>query len=133
MTSWILGKRASASSIDLGSLQLAWLGDAVWELHQRLRHCSKPGKSKDLHVSVVSEVKADAQASALTFLKPYLTESEKDLVRRARNKSGRGPRNCEPAVYAKATGFETIIGWLFLNNPERLAHLFNQLDQREPS
>ena len=41
---------------DIGVIQLAWLGDSVWELHQRLRHVHFPLKSKDLHLSVVNEV-----------------------------------------------------------------------------
>jgi ribonuclease-3 family protein len=43
---------------------LAWLGDAVWELHQRLRHCQRAGRSDDLHRAVVAKVKAEAQAQA---------------------------------------------------------------------
>ena len=62
---------------DLGPLQLAWLGDAVWELHQRLRYCDRPGRSKDLHSAVVSEVKADAQAEAIKFLDKYFGKKEK--------------------------------------------------------
>ena len=114
MTDWIRVQTASSCPEDLGPLQLAWLGDAVWELHQRLRHCQRPGRSKDLHTSVVAEVKATAQAESLKGLEQHLSFMEKDLVRRARNKAGRGPRNVEAAVYAKATGFETIVGWLFL-------------------
>ncbi len=79
-------------------------------------------------MAVVSEVRAIAQANALDYLEPTLTTIEKDLVRRGRNKAGRGPRNVNPSAYAKATGFEAMVGWLFLNNPERLAHLFEQLE-----
>ena len=114
-------------------MQLAWLGDAVWELHQRIRYCKKPGRSKDLHIAVVSEVKACAQAEALESLEPFLTEIEKDYVRRGRNKAGRGPRNVNAATYSMATGFETMIGWLFLKNPDRLAHLLDCLNEIEPN
>ncbi len=131
MTDWISVQRPSGFPDELGPLQLAWLGDAVWELHQRLRHCQKPGRSKDLHIAVVSEVKAEAQANALVDLERHLSELEKDLVRRGRNKAGRGPRNCDPSIYAKATGFETMIGWLFLNNPQRLAQLLDRLENSE--
>ncbi len=127
MTNWIRYQQPSGSPDDLGPLQLAWLGDAVWEMHQRLRLCEKPGRSKDLHHAVVSEVKACAQADALILLDPFLTDIEKDYVRRGRNRSGRGPRNVEAATYAKATGFETMVGWLFLKNPLRLAELFEFL------
>ena len=131
MTDWISVQIPSGTTDELGPLQLAWLGDAVWELHQRLRHCQKPGRSKDLHVAVVSEVKAEAQAKALISLENHFSTLEKDLVRRGRNRAGRGPRNCDPSVYAKATGFETMVGWLFLNNPKRLAQLLDQLENSE--
>ncbi len=129
MTDWIRLQNPSGSPEDLGPLQLAWLGDAIWEMHQRLRYCKKPAKSKDLHHAVVSEVKACAQAEALNFLQPYLTESEKEIIRRGRNRAGRGPRKVNPAIYGMATGFETMVGWLFLKNPARLAHLFDQLQE----
>ena len=48
---------------EIGVIQLAWLGDSVWELHQRLRHVHFPLKSKDLHLSVVNEVKASSRFS----------------------------------------------------------------------
>ncbi len=114
----------------MGPLQLAWLGDAVWELHQRLRNCRQPGRSNDLHRAVVSEVKAAAQAEALCRLEPYLSDFEKDLVRKGRNKAGRGPRPREAATYGQATGFETMVGWLFLENPSRLADLFDHLEEK---
>ena len=132
MIDWIRSQRPSGSPDELGPLQLAWLGDAVWEMHQRLRYCNKPGRSKDLHHAVVSEVKACAQAEALVFLEPYLTSIEKDYVRRGRNRSGRGPRRGKASTYAMATGFESMVGWLFLKNPKRLAQLFEYL-QTSPS
>ena len=94
-----------------------------------MRYSHKPARSGILHRSVVSEVSADAQAQALTNLKPILNDQELELVRRGRNKAGRGPRRIKPAVYGLATGFETMVGWLFLNNPARLADLFDHLDQ----
>tara|TARA_Y100001968_G_C19451634_1_gene769080 strand:- start:1352 stop:1753 length:402 start_codon:yes stop_codon:yes gene_type:complete len=127
LTDWIRSQAPSASPDDLGPLQLAWLGDAVWEMHQRLRYCNKPARSKDLHHAVVSEVKACAQANALNFLEPHLTDSERDIVRKGRNRAGRGPRKVDAAIYGMATGFESMVGWLFLKDPARLAHLFDQL------
>ncbi|MEC8215200.1 MAG: ribonuclease III domain-containing protein [Cyanobacteriota bacterium] len=128
MSDWIRGHPHSPGSSDLGVLQLAWLGDAVWELHQRLRHCRQPGRSDDLHRAVVAEVRADAQAIALQRLEPWLEEEEKALVRRGRNRAGRGPRSADAATYGQATGFETMVGWLFLHNPDRLAQLLDQLE-----
>ncbi len=133
MTDWIRVQVPSGSPEDLGPLQLAWLGDAVWEMHQRLRYCSRPGRAKDLHHAVVSEVKACAQAESLTLLEPYLTKTEKDFVRKGRNKAGKGPRKGEAAIYAMATGFETMVGWLFLKDPSRLAQLFDKLQENNTS
>ncbi len=117
----------------LGALQLAWLGDAVWELHQRLRHCNRPGRPDELHQAVVAQVRAQAQARALERLEPLLDDRERALVRQGRNRAGRGPRGGDPASYGRATGFETMVGWLFLQNPERLAQLLDHLDETDPS
>ncbi|MFN9692791.1 MAG: ribonuclease III domain-containing protein, partial [Synechococcaceae cyanobacterium] len=119
-------------SEQLGPLQLAWLGDAIWELHQRLRQCRQPGRGADLHRAVVGQVRAEAQAEALTRLEPLLTPREQDLVRRGRNRAGRGPRRGDPARYGQATGFETMLGWLFLQDPPRLAALLDHLEKTEP-
>ncbi len=131
MTNWLRFLRPSGCPDDLGTMQLAWLGDAVWEMHQRLRFCNKPAKAKDLHLSVVAQVKAEAQADALEKLDFYLTDSERTFVKRGRNRVGRGPRKVNIAIYAKATGFETLIGWLFLKDPVRLAQLMDRLEQIE--
>ena len=129
MTDWIRSYKSTISPDGLGPLQLAWLGDAVWEMHQRLRFCGSPKRSKDLHNAVVNEVNASSQARAIRKIEPFLTDNEKDFLRRGRNKAGKGPKNVDAATYAIATGFETIVGWLFLKNPKRLADLFDLLDQ----
>ena len=118
---------------DLGPLQLAWLGDAVWELHQRLRRCRQPGRSADLHRAVVAEVRADAQSAALAWLEQeeLLSAEELELVRKGRNRAGRGPRRGEAGTYGRATGFETMVGWLFLRNPSRLAELLARLEDAD--
>jgi len=126
---WLAGVTALQPHTDLGPLQLAWLGDAVWELHQRLRHCQRRGRGLDLHRAVVAEVKAEAQARALVLLEPLLRPEELDLVRRGRNRAGAGPRRGDPATYGQATGFETMLGWLFLRNPGRLAELLDHLEK----
>ena len=99
---------------EIGVIQLAWLGDSVWELHQRLRHVHFPLKSKELHLSVVNEVKAKSQSKSLSQIEHLLNSSEIDLIRRARNKTRRYPKSSDPTIYSRATGFETLIGWLFL-------------------
>ena len=113
---------------EIGVIQLAWLGDSVWELHQRLKYVHFPLKSKELHLSVVNEVKAKSQSESLSQIEHLLNEKEIDLIRRARNKTKRYPKSIDPTVYSRATGFETLIGWLFLKDPKRLSTLFDYLE-----
>ncbi|MEB3307061.1 MAG: ribonuclease III domain-containing protein [Cyanobacteriota bacterium] len=117
---------------ELGALQLAWLGDAVWELHQRQIRCRRPARAHELHRQVVGAVRAAAQAEALQGLQGLLSQAEQDLVRRGRNRAGRGPRAADPAAYAQATGFEALLGWLFLHNPPRLVELLDHLQAVNP-
>tara|TARA_B100000609_G_scaffold183270_1_gene165473 strand:+ start:57 stop:449 length:393 start_codon:yes stop_codon:yes gene_type:complete len=128
LKNWLNYLEPTKISFEIGVIQLAWLGDSVWELHQRMRFIKTPAKSRDLHLSVVKNVKANSQAESLMFLEPLLNEFEIDLVRRARNKTKRSPKGIHPNIYAKSTGFETLIGWLFLNNPKRLSDLFDKLE-----
>ena len=128
MNYWIQNLDPYGSPEEIGVIQLAWLGDSVWELHQRLRHVHFPLKSKDLHLSVVQEVKANTQSKSLAEIEHLLSPNEIDLIRRARNKSKRCPKSTDPTVYSRATGFETLIGWLFLKDPKRLSILFDYLE-----
>ena len=130
MNYWIQNLVPHGSPEDIGVIQLAWLGDSVWELHQRLRYVHFPLKSKELHLSVVNEVKAISQAKSLQDIEHLLDSFEIDLVRRARNKTKRFPKSADPVIYSNATGFETLIGWLFLKDPNRLSKIFDYLDSK---
>jgi len=125
---WIQNLVPYGSPEEIGVIQLAWLGDSVWELHQRLRYVHFPLKSKDLHLSVVNEVKAKSQSISLERIEHLLNAYEIDLIRRARNKTKRYPKSTDPIVYSRATGFETLVGWLFLKDPKRLSKLFEYLE-----
>ena len=89
-----------------------------------------PLKSKELHLSVVNEVKAQAQSKSLDDIEHMLNEFEINLIRRARNKTKRYPRSSDPVVYSRATGFETLLGWLFLKDPMRLSKIFEYLEYK---
>ena len=130
MNYWIDNLVPQGSPKEIGVIQLAWLGDSVWELHQRLRHVHIPLKSKELHLSVVNEVKAKAQSESLHDIEHLLNSFEIDLIRRARNKTKRFPKSSDPVIYSRATGFETLIGWLFLNDPKRLSKIFEYLEYK---
>ena len=128
MNYWIQNLSPHGSPEEIGVIQLAWLGDSVWELHQRLRHVHIPLKSRDLHLSVVNEVKAQAQSKSLEDIEHLLNSFEINLIRRARNKTKRFPKSSDPAIYSRATGFEALVGWLFLKDPNRLSKIFEYLE-----
>ena len=128
MNYWIQNLVPYGTPEEIGVIQLAWLGDSVWELHQRLKYVHFPLKSKELHLSVVNEVKAISQSKYLSQIEHLLSAYEIDLIRRARNKTKKYPKSSNPTIYSRATGFETLIGWLFLKDPQRLSKLFEYIE-----
>ncbi|HHV62953.1 MAG TPA: ribonuclease III [Firmicutes bacterium] len=120
----------------LPMLALAYIGDAVYELYIRTLLVYKGFTDVDLlHHKAVARVKAEAQARALDMLEPFLTDEEKDIVRRGRNaKGGRGPRRQGVIDYRYSTGFEALLGHLFLGgNIDRLTELLRKTEIREGS
>jgi ribonuclease-3 family protein len=104
---------------------LAYIGDAVYEMQMRLHYLLPPRTAKQYHQLVVSQVRAEQQARLLEKLD--LTDLESDLVRRGRNAAGSTPRKVNPKIYQSATGFETLIGYLYLTDRDRLDQIFTQL------
>jgi len=102
----------------------AHLGDAVWELHVREFTVFETQKIKDLHKLTTQKVNASYQAELLKKLEENLTEEELDLIRRARNLPVPVSRRSQQAEYRQATAFEALIGWLYLNNKERLNEIY---------
>ena len=97
-----------------GSLELAYLGDTVYDLYVRRRLVVTGGRMKDLHRAAVSQVRASAQSEALTRIESILTEEEQGVVRRARNAKQSVPKSATPGEYHRATAFEALLGFLYL-------------------
>ncbi|WP_163971924.1 Mini-ribonuclease 3 [Oceanobacillus halotolerans] len=118
----------------LKSLTLAYLGDAVYDLHVR-KHLIQAGtvKPNQLHNQAVTYVSAKAQATIiLEWLEnDFLTEEEKGVVGRGRNaKSGSVPKNTSVQTYRYGTAFEALIGYHYLSdNQERLMELLERAVQ----
>ncbi|MBE9028152.1 ribonuclease III [filamentous cyanobacterium LEGE 11480] len=110
-------------------VSLAFLGDAVYELVMRQRHLFPPKRVNDYHKQVVEQVRAEQQAIYLDQLAPHLTTAEQDIARRGRNATPKS-RRADPAIYQKATALETLIGYLYLTNRDRLEALLDQLDSQ---
>jgi len=100
------------------SLELAYLGDAIYDFYVRERLVRRGGKVQKLHKAAISMVCAHAQAEALGRIEGVLTEAEADVVRRARNVHQNPPRNANPAEYHRATGLEALIGYLYLTRQQ---------------
>ena len=109
-----------------GSLELAYLGDTLWDLMVRTRLVKKGGRMKDLHRAAVKRVCAKAQSEALARIEAVLTEEEGAVVRRARNARQTPPKNADPGEYHRATALEALIGWLYLSGQKtRMDELMN--------
>lgn len=97
-------------------LVLAFIGDAVYEHYVRLAviHRTRGGLHL-LHRQSIRYVRATAQAYVVKNLENFLTEEERDIIRKGRNQKGHSaPKNTETSDYRLATGFETLIGYLSL-------------------
>lgn len=102
----------------LNGLALAYMGDAVYE--QAIReHLISLGKTKPkrLHVSATTYVSAKAQAYLIDNMltQELLTEEEQTYYKRGRNaKSYTKAKNADSKTYSRSTGFEALIGYLYL-------------------
>ena len=113
----------------MGSLALAHVGDAVFELLVRLHLSAGGGKNGSLHLASVEMVNAAAQARDMEKLLPLLTEEEAEVFRRGRNvKVHSVPKHARLGDYHAATGLEALFGYLFLlDRRERIGALFDAI------
>ncbi len=104
-----------------GALELALVGDSVYDLYVRSSLVKKGGRVKDIHRNAVKHVNAHAQAMALDKIEDELTEDEAGVVRRARNAKQTPTKNADAGDYHKATALEALFGYLYLTGQtERL-------------
>lgn len=107
-------------------LVLAYLGDAVYEVFVRTYILHRQGGNVNvLHKLATKFVKAAAQAEIVHLLEPQLTEEEWGIIKKGRNqKSGTVPKNANVGEYRYATGFESLVGYLYLTEQnQRLERL----------
>ena len=112
----------------LSPLVWAYVGDSVYELFVRTKLTNKSNaKPHKLHIESIKYVKAKAQADILKRIQDNLTEDEKDIVRRGRNTENHHvAKNANIADYSQSTGFEALIGYLYLTKQdERLEEILN--------
>lgn len=115
----------------LNPLVLAFIGDAIYEVFIRTYLVDKNRELSvhKLHIEAISFVKAHAQSDFMKFLEDKLTEDELIIFKRGRNsKSGTVPKNADLQEYRIATGFESLLGFLYLTEQiERLNYFLNMI------
>lgn len=113
------------------SLALAYMGDAVYEVHVR-EHLLLTGQvmPNQLHQQAITFVSGKSQAAViLHWLRTgTLTEEEERVAARGRNaKSGSIPKNTSVQTYRYSTAFEALIGYHYLSkNSGRLTELLEK-------
>lgn len=123
----LINREKSETDVNmLSPLTWAYVGDAIYELYIRTNLVNNTKlKPHKLHIESIKYVKAKAQADLLKKIENILSDSEKDIVRRARNAENHHlPKNAEPADYMYSTAFEGLIGYLYLTKQdERLQEI----------
>ncbi len=113
----------------VNSLVLAYVGDAVQSLFVRQKLVSAHDlKAGDLHKMASGMVNAHSQALLADKLFDTFTDEEKSVFLRGRNgKSHHKAKNQSGSDYRKATGFEAVIGYLYLTgNYDRITQLLGE-------
>lgn len=112
----------------MNPLVLAFVGDAVQQLAIRTSLAVSSGeRAGKLHLKTSAEVKATHQAKIIESIMGQLTEEEVTVYKTARNtKLNSIAKNASISEYRKATGYEALIGYLYLiGNNDRLDEIFS--------
>ncbi len=110
----------------------AYIGDSIYEVYVKQGLIEETEyKPHKLHLLTSTKVNAKSQAKTLEKIEKYLTDEEKDIVRRGRNaKNYHLPKNTSPEEYAKSTAFEGLIGYLYLTKDnDRLKEILKYTEE----
>ena len=96
-------------------LTLAYIGDGIYDLVIRSMIVAQGNtKASQLHQHTSHLVKAHSQSAMMEYLLPVLSEEEA-VYKRGRNaKSPTMAKNASMSDYRRATGFEALMGYLYL-------------------
>lgn len=121
--------RATPAEIErISPAAWAYLGDAVYELYIRSWYLMPPRRLQAYHELVVGQVRAETQARHLRSISPYLNSTELAIVKRGRNAAANRSKRADPEIYQQASSLETLIGYLYLTDPERLTEILAILE-----
>lgn len=112
----------------LPALVLAYVGDAYFTLYVRTRLLGyEQNKVRVLHTFDAKMVSAVMQSKAVKLLEDQLTAEEADILRRGRNAKSTVPKSASIAEYRYATGFEALMGYLYLQKKhDRLSEIVDK-------
>lgn len=110
------GAMTDARASELGALELAYIGDTVYDLYVRAGLLTQGGgRVNGLHLRASKRVCAAAQARAFARIEPELDAQEAEVARRGRNAAHRTmPKNGSAEDYHAATALEALIGYLYI-------------------
>ena len=122
----LFDKMSLSQCKELSPLSLAFVGDAVWTLLVREYFCEKTTlKNNPLHRLSTKLVKASFQATAFQEIEKHFTEDEEAVAKRARNvKLNTTAKNASLSDYRKATSFEAVIGFVYLQGDKERLNFF---------
>jgi ribonuclease-3 family protein len=105
------------NSLQMSAQNLAFVGDAVFELVVREKLVSKyKVNTAELNKIKVSQVCCEAQSNFFEKIKDILTSEELEIYKRGRNAHvNKVPKKATPVAYHRATGVEALFGFLYLN------------------
>ena len=115
-------------------ITLAFIGDAVFSMYVRERLAlGGIGRAADYQRAAVKLVSAKGQSAFLERLLPLLTEDEGEIYRRGKNaKKATKSKNASSLEYNRSTGFEAVLGYLYLlGDEQRIGEILSSLTDED--
>ncbi|MCX7654637.1 MAG: ribonuclease III [Fervidobacterium sp.] len=114
----------SVNPNEMSTDSLAYIGDAVFNLYAKL-HILTDTKVTELHKMANKYVSREGQSKILKTILPLLNEKEQGIVRRGINSKG-AKKHGNDLRYKESTGFEALVGYLYLVDKVRLSYLLKE-------
>ena len=115
------------SPAQLSPLVLAYIGDSIFDLAIKTYLLDTKGNMQvnKLNRFASNIVKAQSQSEMIGIIEPLLSPAEEAVYKRGRNaKSYTSAKNASISDYRRATGFEALMGYLYLEGEyERMIQL----------
>lgn len=108
-------------------LSLAFIGDGVHTLFVRENAFTPTTRNNELHRSSSAFCCAASQAETAKRIEPLLTDEERFIYKKGKNATvGSVPKNADLMTYKLATGYEALIGYLYLLGEDERLETFLQ-------